>query len=343
MIDLDGLSMRVGLGQFKHITEEQLRFIKQCGVDDFLLNTPRLPGQQHWAYEDLAWLVQQSEEHGLRLMAIENVPSTFYDHIMLGGPDRERQLENMIQTVQNIGRAGIPVLGYHFMPTGVWRTSRTEPARGGAQATGFKLQIAAGATDKRYQSLYSEAVEQREYTVAEMWEHYDWYLERILPICEAANVRLALHPADPPVDFPIGGVPVLFNGFDAFARAMERFDSPMHGLNFCHGCWSEMRGGSGVVDAIRYFGARDKIVYVHFRDVQGTANAFTECFLGDGNCDPLATVRALREIDFHGFLIPDHVPKMEGDTPWGHRARAWTVGYIQALLTAIPGQAECGG
>ena len=108
----------------------------------------------------------------------------------------------------------------------------------------------------------------------------------------------------------------------------------MHGLDFCHGCWSEMHGGAGVLDAIRFFGERGKIFYVHFRDVQGPVEDFTECLLGDGNCDPVQTIRALKEVGFRGFLIPDHVPRMEGDTDWGHRARAWTVGYIQALIAA---------
>jgi sugar phosphate isomerase/epimerase len=120
-----------------------------------------------------------------------------------------------------------------------------------------------------------------------------------------------------------------------FRRAMDTFDSPMHGLDFCHGCWSEMRGGEGVVDAIRYFGERGKILYVHFRDVQGTVEDFTECHLDDGNCDPVETIRTLKQIGFNGFLFPDHVPRMVDDTDWCHRGRAWAVGYIKALIDGV--------
>ena len=116
---------------------------------------------------------------------------------------------------------------------------------------------------------------------------------------------------------------------------MEEFDSPNHGLDFCHGCWSEMRGGEGVLDAIRFFGQRGKIFYVHFRDVIGSVENFTECHLGEGNCDPKETIRALKQIGFNGFIIPDHVPRMIDDTDWCHRGRAWAVGYIQALIEAI--------
>ena len=146
MINLEELPIRVGLGQFKEITDERLKFIKQCGVDDFQMNTPNLPGDKRWEYEDLARLVHQAEEAGLRLMALENVPNTFFDKIMLGLPGRDEQLQNMCETVRNMGRAGIPILGYHFMPNGVWRTSRTTPVRGGSAATSFNLEQAIAAS-----------------------------------------------------------------------------------------------------------------------------------------------------------------------------------------------------
>lgn len=337
-MNIEELPMRVGLGQFREITDEQSSFIKQCGVDDFQLNTPALPGTERWEYEDLAALVDRAGQAGLRLMALENVPNTFWDRIMLGLPGREKQLENMVATVRNVGKAGIPILGYHFMPNGVWRTSRTQPVRGGALATAFNYSQARTASREQIEGYRLSpgiaASTGLERTEEEMWENYDWYLERILPVCEEADVRLALHPDDPPVE-SLGGIARLFRGFESFQRAMDRFNSPLHGLDFCHGCWSEMRGGAGVLEAIRHFGGQGRIFYVHFRDVQGTVDDFTECWLEDGNCDPVETVRALKQVGFNGFLIPDHVPRLAGDTDWCHRGRAWTVGYIKALLRAV--------
>jgi mannonate dehydratase len=328
MIDLNALPMRVGLGQFNEMTEERLKFVKQCGCDDFLLNTPKLPGAQRWEFRDLLMLRTHAENAGLRLMALENVPVPFYDQIMLGLPGREEQLENMQETVRNMGRAGIPILGYHFMPNSVWRTSHSTPVRGGATATAFDMELAKNAPLSHG----------REYTEAEMWANYDWYLERILPVCEEAGVRMALHPDDPPVT-ALGGIPRLFRNFENFARAMERHPSPMHGLDFCHGCWSEMRGGEGVLDALRYFGERGRLFYIHLRDVTGNAEKFTEVFLGDGNSDPVAVVKTLKQVGFNGFIIDDHVPHMVDDTPWGHRGRAWSTGYIKALVDAVNGLA----
>jgi mannonate dehydratase len=320
--DLASLPLRIAIGQFNELTDEQLLFAKQCGCDDVLLNTPKLPGEERWEYEDLRAWRQRAEDAGLRLIALENVPVRFYDEIMLGKPGRERQLANMQETVRNMGRAGIPILGYHWMPNGVWRTTWDCPVRGGAVSNSFQMDEAD-----------TKLTHEREYTEDELWANYDWYLDRMLPVCEEAGVRMALHPDDPPVP-SLGGVARLFRNFDNFARAMERHPSPMHGLDFCHGCWSEMRRGEGVLDAIRYFGERGRLFYVHFRDVVGGADDFTEVFLGDGNSDPVAVMRALKEVGFRGFIIDDHVPHMVNDTPWAHRGRAWSTGYLQALLRA---------
>src|SRR5437773_12549974 len=119
MISLDNLPMRVGLGQFSELTDEMPKFIKQCGCDDLLLNTPRLPGESRWEFRDLLLLRTRCEDAGLRLMALENVPVRFYDRVMLGLPGREEQLENMQETVRNMGRPGIPILGDPFVPYGV--------------------------------------------------------------------------------------------------------------------------------------------------------------------------------------------------------------------------------
>ena len=124
------LQMRVGLGQFNELTDEKLAFIKQMGCDDFLMNTPKLPGDKQWEYDDLAALKKRADDAELRLMALENVPTSFYDQIMLGQSGREEQLQHMITTVRNMGKAGIPILGYHWIPNSVWRTPEpADPAR----------------------------------------------------------------------------------------------------------------------------------------------------------------------------------------------------------------------
>jgi mannonate dehydratase len=207
------------------------------------------------------------------------------------------------------------------MPNSVWRTQEPAVLRGGARGTRFNL-----AEHDPAQLTHG-----RVYSEAEMWANYDYYMERILPVAEEAGVRLALHPDDPPVE-SLGGIARLFRNFDGFKRAMTTFDSPMHGLDFCMGCWSEMGGQENVLRAIQYFGERDKIIYVHFRDVQGTADCFHECFIDEGQVDTLTAMRLFKAVGFTGFFICDHVPHMVDDTQWGHRGRAYAIGYISALI-----------
>src|SRR5690606_25560798 len=131
------MAIRVAIGQFNELSDERLRFAAQLGVGGIQMNTPKLPGEQRWEAADLRRLVEQVVAHDLTFEAIENVPIHFYDKAMLGLPGRDEQIDHYQATIRNIGEAGIPVLGYHWMPNSVWRTSRMTPGRGGALVTSF--------------------------------------------------------------------------------------------------------------------------------------------------------------------------------------------------------------
>jgi mannonate dehydratase len=324
--------MRVAIGQFNELTMERLTFAKQLGASGVLLNTPLLPGEKRWELDDLRWLVGRCADYGLRLEAIENVPVRFYDKAMLGLPGRDEQIENYQATIRNLGQAGVGILGYHWMPNGVWRTSKTTPGRGGALVTAFEMEVAATDQPLVHGVKEHPLAQGRTFTTEEMWDNYVYFMKAVLPVAEEAGVKLALHPDDPPLP-TLGGIARLFYNFEGFKRAMDEFPSPNSGLDFCMGCWSEM--GPGVIDAIRYFGERGKIFYVHFRDVQGYGPKFQECFLGEGNVDVVEAIRTLKEVGFTGFIIDDHVPRLVDDTDWNHRGRAFQTGYIMALVQAV--------
>lgn len=339
--------MRAGLGTFMDPNRERLRFIKQLGVDDILLNLwgakeagyPNLPlsGTHRWEFQNLVQLRNRIEDAGLRLNAIENVPYSFYDDVMLGGPRQEEQLEHLKATVRNIGRAGIPYLGYNWMPSGVWRSSTTKRIRGEAETSAVNLADFEEAPPSH----------DREYTEEELWENYERFLQAVLPVAEEAGVTLALHPDDPPTD-KIAGMPRLFSNRENFQRAMELVPSDNHGLQFCLGNWSAM--GEDLPAVIEHFGARNEIEYVHFQTISGPLPAFNEVFIDEGGYyDPFEIITALGEAGFSGMMIPGHVPKLEGDGQhlehddrssldvegvggWKERGRAFTVGYLRALI-----------
>lgn len=320
--------MRIALGQTNQLTDEIVAFAHQLGIKDIQFNmyhgSPHLPGETHWEYMDLLQLRTACEDAGLRLNAIENVPINFYDKIMLGQPGRDQQIEYMSTTIRNMGRAGIPIFGYHFIATGVWRTSRTAPARGGALTTAFDYDLVEDAP-LSYDRVYSED---------EIWENYTYYMKAIIPVAEEAGVGLALHPDDPPVP-SLGGVPRLFRSLEAFKRAIDEIgDSPNHGLDFCVGSWSEMSPDE-CLQGLRYFLERDRIFYVHFRDVLGSVPKFREAFINEGNLNMFEVMKILYEGGFQGFLIDDHVPQMVGDEDWVSLSRAFANGQMVTMLDIL--------
>jgi mannonate dehydratase len=332
-------TMRVALGQFDELTHERLTFAQQLGVQGVQLNTPVIPGTKRWELDDLLWLRQRCEEYGLRLEAIENTPVHFYDKAMLGLPGLDEQIEHYQATIRNLGAAGIPVLGYHWVPNRVWRTSLTR-GRGGALVSAFDKDLADAGHPLVWGIRDHPLAQRRTFSAEEMWENYVYFMRAVLPVAEESGVKLALHPDDPPLP-ELGGIARLFYHFDGFKRAMEAVPSPNSGLDFCMGCWSEMGpqlagdADMGVIDAMRYFGQQGKIFYVHFRDVQGCVPSFQECFLGEGNVDLIAAIRTLKDVGFRGFVLDDHVPHLIDDTEWGHRGRAHAIGYITALIDAV--------
>lgn len=347
--DFDALPLRVGV-RTRTLSDDRLAFCKQIGVDDVFLDHRSPRGDVFVDQGDdfdeaatvpidegvvpsvkaLRRVKERAADAGVRLNGIQSLSYNVYGKIMLGQEGKEAQLETITDLIRNMGEAGLPVLGYQWNPRGVvpMRTA-DKPIRGGATGRGFDI----NELDDPYAPI--EGLE-REYTEAEFWENYEAFLEAVLPVAEEAGVRLALHPADPPTVEQIGGIPRLFRSFEAFKRAMEIVPSPNHGLKLCLGCFSEMPD-TDVTEVVRYFGERDEIVFVHFRDVVGTWPTFNETFVDDvaSNFDPLTVMRTLDDVGFSGVVVPDHVPKVIDDTDWGHRGRAQAVGFLNGLVRCV--------
>jgi mannonate dehydratase len=334
---------RIALGQFAHPSDPMLRFAAQLGVEGVLLNTPAIPGERRWELADLVGLRERCEAHGLRLEAIENVPNAFYERAMLGIDGRDEDIENLSATIRNLGAAGVPVLGLNFCPGSVWRTWVGAEGRGGASVNGFDAAAAESG-----ESVYIARRDQRrddpwvkdarfldgvEIDEDGMWRNLEYFLRAIAPVAEEADVRIALHPDDPPVA-TLAGVARILRDVDRLERALQIASSPAVGLDLCFGTVSASGGEAAVLDAVERFGPRGQIVYVHFRDVRGTVPVFEECFLGEGNYRPERVMNALIASGFDGFIIDDHVPQLVDDTAFAHRGRAHATGYIQGLLAS---------
>jgi len=333
------VSLRIALCQVRDVTDELAAFGRQLGVTSINVTFPDIPYDRgYWEVSDLIALRERCEERGLTLEVIENFPHETLEPIVRGLPTRDEALDNLAQSIRNLAAAGIPMLGYHFMPNGVWRTTMAGPARGGATASAYDDALAPrGNTTGWPQEDTGWDGDQDKLVITheQMWENYRYFLERILPVADEAGIRLAQHPDDPPVA-QIDGIARIFTSPDAYSRALAMAgESPSWGIDLCLGTVSEMNGSTSVHEMIERFGPLDRIRYVHFRDVQGTVPSFIECFLGEGNYTPHEVIKHLLRVGFTGWLQDDHVPQMTGDSPYSHRARAHEIGYMQGILSTL--------
>jgi mannonate dehydratase len=173
-------------------------------------------------------------------------------------------------------------------------------------------------------------------TEEQLWDNLRYFLERVIPVAEQANVRLAMHPDDPPLS-PIRGLGRIMRSVENFQRLIDLIPSPMSGITLCQGNFALMT--DDLPSVIRHFGKQGKIFFVHLRDVRGTPEKFVETFHDDGQTDMLACMRAYREIGFDGVYRPDHVPTMEGDSNenagYSALGRLFAIGYLKGLQEAV--------
>jgi len=360
--------MKLGFGLYRHmLTAENYAFAKQCGathlvvhlVDYFnqadasgAVNANHQPVNAEggcwgragdpdrlWDADTLRRIQQDIESHGLQWYAIENFDPAHWHDILLGGPLRDQQIEGVKSMIRAVGEVGIPVIGYNFSLAGVSGRVEGSYARGGAMSVGMEGRIddqpvADGIVwNMQLDDSVSEGTSTRARVSAlEFWERLEYFLEAVLPVAEDADVKLALHPDDPPVD-RLRDTPRLVNRPELYQRVLDLVDSPSNTLEFCLGTLSEMPTGD-VHEATERYAAQDKIAYVHFRNVVGKVPHYKEVFVDEGDIDMKRILSILKEHQYEGVLIPDHTPQMTCDAPW-HAGMAYAMGYMKALLQDV--------
>ena len=306
------------------------RALKQVGVDATVARLPRhliwpgYEGDLPWDYGPLAVYQEHMSEFGFRIAAIEDSPPM--EALRLGRPGREEELEHFITLIRAMGVLKIPVLCYNWMPVlGPIRTSVAGRGRGDALVTGYDHRLLAAAPPTRIGTIDE----------AQLWSNLEWFLERVVPEAEAAGVRLAMHPDDPPLS-PIRGIARIMCTVDAFQRLVDTVSSPMNAVTFCQGNFTLMT--DDVPGTIRQFGDQDRIAFIHFRDVVGTPEAFVETFHEEGQTDMLQCVVAYQDVGFDGPLRCDHTPTVDGDEAvypgYSHHSRLYAIGYTKGLIEA---------
>jgi mannonate dehydratase len=270
--------------------------------------------------DSLRHLRETVEEAGLCLYNAGNYHIAKSDKIHLALSGRDEVIAEFQQFVRNLGEAGIHTTTFTWEPSQVWSSS---PGTTRGRAVARRVDLA--------EMQQRPLTHGREYSEEEIWANYEYFISRMLPVAEEADVRLALHPNDPPAP-ALGGIPCLIHSFDSYKRAFEiANNSPYLGMEFCIGCWLE--GGQDFGDmfaAIRYFVQQQKIFIVHFRNVSAPLPEFVETFLDDGYMDMYEVMKVFYEVDYDGTMILDHTPKMVND-PDDWAGTAYAIGYMRAL------------
>ena len=318
--------------QYQHAAsgDDYFRHLKQLGIDHVCINPSGHPPA--WTVDHLKQHREYIESFGLSLdlIPLPHIGIAADDQfpaIMLGTPERDRQIEQVCDLMRFAAAAGIPAMKYYLSYLGVVSTS---PVKG-----------RGGSTNRSF--VYAKA-EQEPLTEAglvdadTMWERITYFLERVIPVAEEYRVRLACHPHDPPVPSPDGlrGIDRVMGSVDGLKRFIEIAASPYHGLNFCQGTVCEMleKPGEEIFEVIRYFGERDKIFNVHFRNIRGGFCNFVETFPDEGDIDFYEALKVYKEVGYQYMIMPDHVPTIAGPEP-ALVAFAFTLGYQVALLQAV--------
>lgn len=333
------LKMYVGCQSFGP-TEENLSFLARCGVNHFDPGMPKTIPGVGWDLDDSLAIVERAAKYGITTDAYHLPLSSAGIHrvtvpnIMLGrSPERDREIETIQQMITVAAKSGVKLLLYNTTILPILRTGRTvDPTRGNASYSTWNYEEAlARGMDK-------EMTEAGIVDVDTVFERITYLLDRLLPVAEEYGVRLGNHIADPPVAAGYRGItrwnsPEVFDGIKRFAQL---YDSPSHGFNLCLGSIAEgLRDPRAeIIPIIRWVGERKQIFNIHYRNIKGGLNNFQEVYPDNGDMDFVQVMRTLKEVDFAGMVMPDHVPSH--DHPDSRKqGYAFCYGYIKALIQLL--------
>ena len=318
------------------LTDEALAFVAYLGVGYVTTGGPASPTYTPegrvvqarpndpappWKDADLAAIKAKVEAAGLKL---GNLMLHDFRRAILGRPGADEDIALVQESIRAAGRTGIPIVEYNWYALRAMGGYYEEPGRGGSRLAAHDY-----ARSRDLPVLDDVGT----HGAADLWARYERFLKAVVPVAEQANVRLAVHPNDPPPP-RYRGTDQILGSVDGLKRVCEIVKSPANGITLDVGVTREM--GYDVIDTIKWFGGRDQINHVHFRNVlmQVPRERYVETFIDTGDNDMLACLRALHATGYPRLLHPDHVPTLAGD-PGRRGGWGYAVGQMKAMLRQV--------
>lgn len=338
------------------ITLPQIRQIPGvCGVVGALYD---VPVGEVWPLDQIMRLKQTVNHAGLALEVIESV--NIHEDIKLGAPSRDRYIDNYKQCIRNLAKAGIKVICYNFMPVFDWLRSDLafELPDGSnvlsydhealkdispdelvksmeSSANGFAL---PGWEPYRLKELRGLFDQYKDVDEEKLFANLQYFLEQIIPVCEETDIKMAIHPDDPP--WSLFGLPRIVNCKENLDRVVKLVDSPYNSLTLCSGSLGS-NPRNNIPELVRHFGAMDRIAFAHVRNIKIWGD---HCFhetshlSSDGSLDLFEIMKAYHDISFKGYMRPDHGRNIWGEhgrPGYGLYDRALGITYLNGLWEAI--------
>lgn len=323
------------------VTLDQIKQIP--GVEGIVWSLHDLPAGVEWPMDRIEEVRDQAARYGMHVEVVESV--NVHEDIKLGLPTRDKYIENYIRTIEKLGKVGVKVICYNFMPVFDWaRTEMFRPLPDGSTAlffeqakirdvdpfelvniiTGDSTLTMPGWEPERLAQLTTLFEAYRGVTAEDLWQNLGYFLNAVVPVAEQNGIKLAIHPDDPP--WPIFGLPRIMTGRDSFRRLLSLHDSPSNGITLCSGSLGA-NPENDIVSMVHEF--HDRIPFAHIRNVRVFDNGdFIETShkTSDGTVDIAGIVKAYHDNGFTGYCRPDH-----GRHLWGEQCRPGYGLYDRAL------------
>ena len=311
----------------RDLDDAGIRRIKQIGVDHVISGGPKIP----WSEPELRAVTDRLKAGGLALgnLMIGGFPKTIY-----GRPGRDEEIEKVRESIRVAGKVGVPVVEYNFYAHRLIEGYYEETGRGGAGLTAFDYERV-----KDLPALPEEGV----HRLDEIWKNIEYFLKAVIPVAEESQVRLALHPNDPPAPLSRGSQQIMAT-VEGWKHLIELVPSPANGITFDCGVTREM--GRDPVEVCRYFASKDRINHVHYRNVRVRKpyEKYTEVFIDEGENDMFAIMRELVKWKYPRLVYPEHERALDVDRErgiknqypggGGYTGMVYDIAYARAMLQA---------